>query len=216
MSGRGGWRPSPTTVALLVLAGVSASWAHLDAARQDGPAATLVSTHSAAWRVLPELANRSSEGATVELWPVMGEPVRLRPAARGHALWVGDQVLGPADPEAVEGVWDSLRMATTVRAAEEASDAGVGDGGRIVVVLPGDEGTRTIALGRPAPDGSGVYGAIEGGAEGTEGRWVLEQELAILVAQAPEAWLARRAVVVEPAELLAVHDGALTVERGLD
>lgn len=209
-------RPSPLTVALLVAAAASATWAHLDARRDEAAHATLVSTRSSAWRVLPELATTAADGATVELWPAHGPAVRLVPAARGHEVWVGDEVLGPADPEAMEGVWDSLRLATTVRAASADSEAGLGDGGRIVIELPDGAGTRTLRLGRPTADGAGTYGVVEGGAEGTGGLWVLEQELSLLIQQAPEAWLARRALVVEPAEVGAVHDGTLWVERGLD
>lgn len=213
------WRerliPSPVTGVLLVTAAVSATWAHLDAGRDDATQATLVSTRSAAWRVLPELANTSAAGATVELWPSHGDPVRLVPEAGGHRVWAGDEVLGPADPEAMEGVWDSLRLATTVRAVDEASETGLGDGGRIVV-RQADGEVRTLELGRPTVDGAGIYGAVRGGAEGTEGLWVLEQELSVLVQQAPEAWLARRAVVVEAAEVVAVREGDMIVERGLD
>jgi hypothetical protein len=208
--------PSPLTWGLLVAAVVAAGWAHLDAGRDDAARATLVSTRSAAWRVLPELANTSVAGATVELWPAHGDPVRLVPGAGGHQVWVGQQVLGPADPEGMEGVWDSLRLATTVRAVDGGSEAGLGDGGRIVVELPDGAGTRTLVLGRPTADGAGLYGAVEGGAEGTEGLWVLEEELSVLVQQAPEAWLARRAVVIEPAEVVGVREGELVAERGLD
>lgn len=209
-------RPTPTTVVLAVVAAVSTAWAHLDARRGEQERATLVSTRSAAWRVLPELAHQGSTGATVELWPSRGDPVRLVPMPGGHQVWVGDQVLGPADPEAIEGVWDSLRMATTVRAASDAQQPGLGDGGRIVVTLPEPVGVRTLVLGRPTVDGTGIYGVVEGGAAGTEGLWVLEREMSALVQQAPEAWLARRAVVAEPAQVSRVLAGELTVERGLD
>jgi hypothetical protein len=209
-------RPSPLTWGLVAAAAVSVTWAHLDARRGEAARATLVSTRAAAFRVLPELANLAADGATVELWPPHGAPVRLVPGVRGHAVWLGDEVLGPADPEAMEGVWDSLRLATTVRAADGGSEAGLGGGGRIVVMLPGGGGTRTIVLGRPTVDGAGHYGAVEGGAEGTEGLWVLEEELSVLVQQAPEAWLARRALVIEPAEVSVVRAGELVVERGLD
>lgn len=216
MTGPTRLRPSPLTLGLFVAAAVATAWAHLDARRGDAARATLVSTRSAAWRLLPELANSTSDGATVELWPAHGDPVRLLPGARGHDVWLGDRVLGPADPEAMEGIWDSLRLATTVRAVDEASEAGLGDGGRIVIGLPDGAGVRTIALGRPAADGAGLYGAVEGGAEGTAGLWVLEEELSLLVQQAPEAWLARRALVIEPAEVAVVRDGSLVIERGLD
>ncbi len=209
-------RPSPLTGGLLVAALVAVTWSHLDAGRTQGPSATLVSTKSSAWRVLPELSGLASAGATVELWPAMGDPVRLVSTPGGHRVLVGERILGPADPEAVEGVWDSLRMATTVRAAAEDSDAALGNGGRIVVQLPDDGGTRTLVLGRPTADGAGIYGVVEGGAEGTAGLWVLEQEMSELVQQAPEAWLARRAVVAEPAEVLALVDDDLRVELGPD
>lgn len=209
-------RPSPLTLGLLLAAVGGATWAHLDARRTEDPAATLVSSRSSAWRVLPELATLGAAGSTIELWPARGEPVRLVPRPGGHAVWVGERILGPADPEAMEGIWDSLRLATTVRAVVEGADTGLGDGGRIVVALPDDAGVRTLVLGRPTADEAGVYGAIEGGAEGTEGQWVLEREMSALVQQAPEAWLARRAVVAEPADVSAVVDGDVRIERGLD
>ncbi|MCB9713708.1 MAG: hypothetical protein H6712_07640 [Myxococcales bacterium] len=208
-------RPSPTTWALLAVTVVSVAWAHLDARDPEGARATLVSTRSSAWRILPEIANTDVAGATVELWPSHGDPVRLVPDGLGHRLLVGETELGPADPDAVEGVWDSLRMATTLRAVEDGAAVGLGAGGRIVVQLP-QGGTRTLVLGRPTADGAGLYGAVEGGAEGTEGQWVLEQELGTLVEQAPHSWLARRLVVAEPSELVALHDGELDLRRGID
>ena len=154
-------RPSPTTWALLAVTVVSVAWAHLDARDPEGARATLVSTRSSAWRILPEIANTDVAGATVELWPSHGDPVRLVPDGLGHRLLVGETELGPADPDAVEGVWDSLRMATTLRAVEDGAAVGLGAGGRIVVQLP-QGGTRTLVLGRPTADGAGLYGAVEG------------------------------------------------------
>lgn len=210
------WKLAPATWALLAAAGASATWAQLDAREESDPRATLVSTRSAAWRVLPELANTASAGASIELWPAQGEPVRLIPEGLGHRVLVGNRVLGPADPEAVEGVWDSLRLATTLRAADaEGSTPGLGAGGKIVVELP-QGGVRTVVLGEPTGDGVGLYGAIEGGVEGSEGLWVLEEELGVLVRQAPETWLARRAIVAEPADIVAVQEGELELRRGLD
>ncbi|MCH9683285.1 MAG: DUF4340 domain-containing protein [Deltaproteobacteria bacterium] len=204
-----------TTWVLLAVAAAVVTWAHVDAQRTERPSATLVSSRSAAWRVLPELAGLAPTGSTVELWPAAGDPVVLRPGPAGHQVWRGQQILGPADPEAVDGIWDSLRMATTVRAVDDTVDVGLGDGGRIVVTLAGGQ-IRTVMLGRPAPDDAGRYGAIEGGAQGTEGLWVLEQELHVLVEQAPEAWLARRAVVAQAADVAAVREGSRVVARGID
>lgn len=207
--------PSKATWAWLAIAVASVGWAHYDARDEDSASATLVSTRSAAWRVLPELATTDSAGATIELWPSHGEPVRLRPAGLGHQVVLGDEVLGPADPEAVEGVWDSLRLATTLRAASDVPEPGLGDGGTLVIELP-QGGTRTLVLGRPTADDVGLYGAVEGGAEGTEGLWVLESELGVLVKQAPETWLARRLVVADPVDVVALADGELEIRRGLD
>ncbi len=208
-------RVEPATWVLLGVAGAAVAWAHVDAGQATGPTATLVSSRSAAWRVLPELAGTDARGATVELEAAHGQSVRLVPDGAGHQVWVDDQVLGPADPEAMAGVWDSLRMATTVRAADEAAESGLGEGGRIVVTPPQAE-PRVIVLGRPTADGAGRYGVIEGGAQGTAGLWVLEQELHVLLEQSPQAWLARRAVVAEPADIIVVRQGDLVVERGID
>lgn len=211
-----GLRIEPLSWGLLALAVGSVGWAHWDGQRSESATATLVSSRSAAWRLLPELASTDSAGATIELHPGDGgDPVRLVPQGLSHELWVGEAVAGPADPEAVAGLWDSLRMATTLRAAEQAADDGLGSGGRIVVELP-QGGVRTIVLGATTPDGVGRYGAIEGGAEGTAGRWVLEQELATLVDQAPLTWLARRAAVIEPADVQAIAVGEARVARGVD
>lgn len=208
-------RPSGLTWVLLGTAVVSATWAHLDARSPDAPRATLVSTRSAAWRLLPEIANTDVAGAAIELRAPNAVPVRLVPDGLGHRVMAGDEVLGPADPEAMEGIWDSLRLATTLRAVDEGAAVELGSGGRIVIELP-QGGTRTLVLGPEAADGAGRYGAIEGGVEGTEGQWVLETELSVLVEQPAETWLARRAVVVEPAELAALREGDLRVSRGID
>ncbi|MEX1362647.1 MAG: hypothetical protein AB1Z98_05935 [Nannocystaceae bacterium] len=208
-------RIEPATWVLAGLAVVVVTWSHLDARAPGTDTATLVSNRSAAFRVLPELANTDVVGATVELWPATGDPVRLLPQGMGHRVLAGKTELGPADPDAVEGLWDSLRLATTLRAVEQDADVGLGAGGRIVVGLP-QGGTRTLVLGGPSSDGAGLYGAVEGGAEGTEGQWVLEQELGVLVQQTADSWLARRAVVADPADLVALRQGELQVRRGID
>jgi hypothetical protein len=165
-------RPSPATLALVVLAGGSIAAVHFDPWADEGAVAPLVSTKSNARRLLPEIQDRGAEGATIELLPVHGEPTRIVPtASHTHEVWAGDVPLGPADPEAVEGLWASLRMATTLRAVEDDAAADPGDGGRIRVTL--GDAVHELWLGRPSPDGAGLYGGRVAAPEGVEGTWVV-------------------------------------------
>lgn len=209
-------RPSATTIVLLLGAGAAVTAVHADPWSDEGAVAPLVSTKSNARRLLPEIQDRTAEGATIELKPVHGEPTRIVPVAGGgHAVFAGEEPLGPADPEAVDGLWASLRMATTLRAVDDDAIDDPGQGGQIRV-MAGDA-VHELWLGRPAPDGAGLYGGRVRAPENLEGTWVVEREIGELLQQAPRAWLAVRAVVVEPAQVKEVSfsDG-LTLRRGAD
>ncbi|MEM6991120.1 MAG: hypothetical protein AAF721_11500 [Myxococcota bacterium] len=204
------------TWAMVAAAALAVGLAHADPWASSRVVAPLTSTQSASRRLLPTLTDVDVATATIELAPAVGSAVVLQAnPAGGHVLLEGDTVLGPADPEAVEGLWASLRMATTVRAVAEGTDAGLGAGGTIRLRWPGQQ--RELTLGQATADEAGVYGALSGGAEGTAGVWVVENELALLLSQAPRAWLARRAVVADAShiEALAFADGP-TVARGAD
>src|SRR5690606_27596390 len=109
-------------------------------------------------RVFPDLGNRDPSGTEVVIDASDGRPVRLVPGAHGHVVMVGDTVLGPADPEALEGLWGSLRMATTLRAVPPDLDVGPVRRGRIV--LRDEEGSLELELGGETPDGVGLYGTL--------------------------------------------------------
>ena len=167
-----------------------------------------VSTRSAAKRVFPRAADLSPEAVTVTVAPAAGEETQLVPSADGHAVVVDGKTIGPADPEAVEGLWASLRMATTLRAVAGEVDMGPARKGELSIQL-GDE-HYSVIVGAPTPDGAGLYGAI-----GDE-VWVVEDELGLILDQKPQAWLARRAVVVEPGQVTRVAFPDATLERGED
>jgi hypothetical protein len=201
------------TVTLMVLCAVSVFLAWADPWADRTGSAPLVSTRSAARRVFPELADRELGRATIELQGQDGPPVRLLPTAEGeHQVVHGDKLLGPADPEAIDGVWASLRMATTLRAVPKGTDVGAGQHGAIRITFA-DE-TLSLAMGHDAPAGNGLYGVMEH--EGTEA-WVVENDLRWLIEQSPEAWLSRRLVLAEPDEVVGLTWGEqLGLKRGDD
>lgn len=206
----------PATWALLVAAAAAAVTARVDPWEDTSVVAPLSSTQTGSRRLLPLLAEADVARATIVLRPALGPAVQLVPDPRGgHQVLSEDTPLGPADPEALDGLWSSLGMATTVRAVAEDSDVEVGSGGQIVVSWPGQQ--RTMSLGATTADDAGVYGSLQGGVEGTQGTWVFERELSLLVEQAPRAWVSRRAIVAETSHIEGVRiaDGTELV-RGPD
>jgi len=190
----------PGTWAMLGLAAAGVTLARVDPWSEDRVVAPLTSNRTGARRLMPQLGEVDVAVAMIALQPPSGPTVYLEPSpAGGHQVRAGEQVLGPADPEAVEGLWSSLRMATTLRAVAEGTESDLGVGGQLTLSWPGQE--RRLALGSATVDEVGVYGALQGGAEGTSGLWVVERELAVLLAQSSRAWLARRAVVIETSHL---------------
>ena len=184
---------------------------------QAGPAG-FVSTRSSARRVFPTLPDITLETASITLARADGPSVVLQPSADGHALRVDGEMVGPADPRAVEGLWASLRMATTVRAVSEGAGVGVGSLGSITVEAAGV--SRTLRVGGRTPDDAGRYAEIDNADFDPEGpqtqTWVVEAEMADILDQAPEAWLSRRAVLVEPGQVLALRLPGGEMRRGED
>lgn len=184
---------------------------------QAGPGG-FVSTRSSARRVFPTLPDITLETASVTLTRADGASVVLQPSADGHALLVDGAMVGPADPRAVEGLWASLRMATTVRAVSDGAGVGVGSLGTITVDAAGV--SRTLRVGGRTPDDAGRYAEIDNADFDPEGPrtqvWVVESEMADILDQAPEAWLSRRAVLVEPGQVLAVQLPGGQMRRGED
>jgi len=189
---------------------------HADPWRTGGGGPVFVSTRSAARRVFPSLEAVAVESVAVKLHRVGDPPVSLVPTDDGHVVRRGEEVLGPADPDAFDGLLAMLRMGTTLRAVGDPADlVGVGRSAIDVRWMEGADGSTTLLLGERAPEESGLYGTIREG--GTESAWVVEAELGELVEQAPEAWVAQRALVVEPSQIQSVRwaDGAF-LERGAD
>ncbi len=196
-------------VAALAAAGL----VHFDPWSNDERTVAMVSTRSAARRVFPALGDRDVNRATIELQGPGGPLVRLVPGPGGqHHLLEGDELLGPADPEAVRGTWASLRMATTLRSVQTGSDLGSGQGGMIRVSFP--DGSASLTLGREAPDGSGIYGLL---GQEDDDPWVVEMEMKWLVEQPSRAWLARRVSPLDPEDISALAWGeSLALGRGED
>ncbi len=209
-------RPSATTWVLAAVAVGSVALAHADPWAEQGPEAELVSTKSNARRLMPELADRDEIGATIELRPVSGDVVRVVADGQGHWVEQAGRRLGPADPEAVGGLWASLRMATTLRAVDDPDgELSAAPQGTITVTLP--DGQVQLWIGATAPDGAGRYGGRRNAPRGAAGTWVVEEEIGTLLEQSALAWVAHRAVVLEPAQTEAIEfDDGLSLRRGAD
>lgn len=202
-------RPSGLTLALAAAAAGSAALVAFDPWAGKGAAAPFYSASSAARRVFPDLGEPWLPRATITLARTGEAPVVIEPGGDGlHVVRRGELPLGWADADAVEGLWSSLRMATTLRAVAEGSEIGPARGEIAVEV----EGTRLAAtLHGDASDGVGVYGTIAGA-----GTWVVEPELAAALAQPAEAWLSRRLLPVEASDAAIVRLGALEIARAED
>lgn len=184
---------------------------------QDGGGG-FVSTRSSARRVFPTLPDVTMQTATVTLTRAGGSVITLEPSPDGHALRVDGRLVGPADPRAVEGLWASLRMATTLRAVSDGSAVGADSLGSISVEVGG--ALRTLRVGGRTSDDAGRYAEIENPDFDPEGprtqTWVVEGEMADILDQAPEAWLSRRAVLVEPGQVLSLTLPDGEMRRGED
>lgn len=208
---------SLTTWVWVAVAGALALAVHGRDAAEPG-AGGFVSTRSSARRVFPTLPDATLETASITLSPAGGGTVTLQPSPDGHALLLDGVVMGPADPRAVEGLWSSLRMATTLRAVSDASAVGVDSLGSIAIEVGGVR--RVLRVGGTTPDGVGRYAEIDNPDFDPEGpqrqTWVVESEMADILEQDPEAWLARRAVLVEAGQVLVVQLADGELRRGED
>lgn len=203
-------RPSAVTLMLLAAAAGSVALVRWDPWAGKPSAVAMVSTQSAARRVFPELGEDGLPRATIAL-RLADREVTLAPGPDGrHRVIVGGESLGWVDGEALDGLWSSLRMATTLRAVATGSDLGAAFGS-IAVDL--DERRSTVEIHGETSDGVGLYGVIAGAAADA---WVVEPELADILRQAPEAWVARRLLPLEPAAVAAFAWGELAVARGED
>ncbi len=206
----------PTLLWLALAAGLSAA-VHLGGAPAEGPGG-FVSTRSSARRVFPTLSEVTMESATITLRSADGTAVVFEPSPDGHALRVDGAIIGPADPRAVEGLWASLRMATTVRAVSDGSAVSVASLGSITVQA--GSLAATLQVGGRTPDDTGRYGQIDSPDFDPEGpasqTWVVESEMAEILEQPPRAWLARRALLVEPGQVLSVQLADASLRRGED
>lgn len=202
-------RPTAVTGLLALAATTSVALVRWDPWTDSAVIVPLMSTQSAARRVFPELGEDGLARATITLRSFNNSEVRITPGDDGrHHVHRGDELLGWADSEALDGLWSSLRMATTLRAVADGSDLGPASG---AVEVTADDRTRTLALHGETGDGVGLYGVLPDGSA-----WVVEPEIAALLRQSPEAWVARRLLPLEPVAVAGFRWDDLTVARGTD
>lgn len=179
------------TLGWVVAAALSVALVHADPWRDQGIEAPFVSTQSAARRVFPVLAESgAATPVTVTLAP-RGQPeITLASTPTGARVVVGGEDVGPADPEGLEGLLASLRMATTLRAVSSDAEA-QGPARGTVTVRRGDL-VAALELHDASPDRAGSYAILD--EPGGVSAWVVEDELGQLLQLSPEAWLMRRLV----------------------
>ena len=164
-------------------------------------------------RVFPGLGDFALSEASIEIQPARGSVVRIVATPEGHQVVSGDDVLGPADTGALEGLWSALRMATTMRGAGDTSGIRAGVGGSLRVRVSGE--VFTIEFGDALPGDSGRYANIVAGRE-SEG-WVVEPDFIWPVEEAPESWISRGLVQLEVEEVMSITWAeALRLQRGAD
>jgi hypothetical protein len=202
--------PSGVTLALAAASVAMIALVHADPWASTRAPAALLSTQSMARRLFPSLGEADLARATIRLRSAAGE-LRLAPGEDGlHQLWRDGAQLGWADGEALGGLWGSLRMATTLRAVAPGSELGPSRG-EIAVLLDGQE--FAVQVGGATGDGAGLYGVLSH--EG-EAAWVVEPELGEVLDQGPDAWLLRRLLPLEPADVLALVWDGVEYARGAD
>lgn len=208
-------RASATTWGLAIAAMAAIALVRVDPWQRARTEGAYVSNRAVAARLLPELAAGIPEGASLELQRPDGTRCRIagHPEAPGLWVWADRELVGPADPDAIDGLWTSLGATTSLRAANvSATEAAIGSAGRIRI--DDGRGSFELALGAHSPDGAGLYAARVGTDD--DAVWVVERELGDWVAQDATAWVARRAFVLEPAQVREVAFADATVRRGDD
>ena len=201
-------RPSLITWGLLVAAVATGIAVHGPPWTGGGrsPAIPQAAVHP----VFPGLSAGDLEHATVSIQRGDGTVIVLQPAEDGHAVVVGGERWGPADREALEGLWASLTMATTLRAVSPGAPESP-KRGRLVVQTPG--GTMAVDIGSETADGVGVYGTLEH--EG-HARWVVEPELAVALDPQAQEWLSRRLLPLRASDITEVRFAQGSLVRGHD
>lgn len=194
-----------TTWVLLGVAVASIALVHADPWQEVESQPGYVSTRSAARRLFPALSEVELTSVRIDLETRRGH-IALVPKSEGHVVVVDDAVIGPASPDAIEGLVASLRMATTLRGVAEDADIGGTQRGVLQVQL--DDRVAVLTIGRETVDRVGFYGTLEDADTTTS--WVIEPEVAKILDQQPEAWLARRLLTVDASAVLelAFADGA--------
>ncbi len=204
--------PRPATIVTLALAIASMALYRWDPWQVSSRRYDVRSDSTGVRRLLPALGDRDPSRATFEFQRPGGEVVRIVPGPIGHQVLEGETLLGPADPLAVDAVWSSLRIASTIRAASPDTNAVVGERGIIRVTLP--DLSVVVELGAASSDGAGIYGRLKH--EGDD-LWVVESEVSWLVEQPAASWLARGLMPVDAAQLASVTwAGGISLSRGVD
>lgn len=164
-------------------------------------------------RVFPGLGDFALSEANIEIQPARGSVVRIVATPEGHQVVSGDDVLGPADPDALEGLWSALRMATTMRGVDDSSGIRAGIGGSLRVRVSGE--VFTVEFGDALPGDSGLYANIVVGRESEA--WVVESDFIWPVVEAPESWISKELVQLEAEEIMSITWAeALRLQRGPD
>lgn len=169
-----------------IVAAGSLVLAYADPWPASGPEVPFVSTKSAARKVFPTMTASSEQPTTVTMARA-GEPATsLRMTSEGPVVEVHGERAGPADLDAWDGLVASLRMATTLRAAESGTSASVS--GTIEVVF--ESGRASLRIAGASAEGAGVHATLV--EPGGSSSWVVETELAELVDLPVEAWVRAR------------------------
>ena len=164
-------------------------------------------------RVFPGLGDFALSEASIEIQPARGSVVRIVVTPEGHQVVSGDDVLGPADAHALEGLWSALRMATTMRGVDDTSGIRAGVGGSLRVRVSGE--VFTVEFGDALPGDSGRYANIVVGRESEA--WVVESDFIWPVAESPESWISRGLVQLDAEEVMSITWAeALRLQRGAD
>ncbi len=200
------------TWVLAMLAVGAVALVHADPWQRPVGGPVYVTNHGATTRLVPELPDGVPSDLELTLVRPDGVATRIgtAPEHGGHWVWADGVSMGPADPDALDGLWSAVRGATTLRAADDDTEAALGQGGRIRV--QSGAFAFEVVLGLGTPDGVGIYGALEG----DTALWVVERQLADLPAQAAEAWVARRPLLVEIPEVAEIDFADATLVRGPD
>ncbi len=197
-----------TLVAALLAAASWLLW--LGTTPNGGDDRLFVSTKSVAERLLPGLAEYAASDVSLTFAAVAREVVRVEANhEHGQRVRVGEELAGDADADAVAHAFDTLRLLTSLRAADVPHPTA---GLRGTIEVTGAGMRAQVDVGPDANEPDTVYVWVRRDDKPWQAA-VVDDTVATLLEQSPATWMDARAVPTNVLALTAVYVGERAIVR---